>query len=319
MSLRIVAPRGGKSPFYTVRGTFAGRIIDASTKARDKEGAERFKTRLEVELARKQADQYGPITFKSAAELYLDYRNPRKQDRTFIAKLVAVLGDEQLKEIKQHMLIRAANLIYRDAQPSTKNRNALVPAGAILHYAAENNLCPYMRVRKFKEKTPEPRSVTKDLARVLIANSEGSMRMAMVWLFCQGWRISDVLRVQWQHIDREAGTVKYRIGKTDKWRVKPLHADVLMLLSNTPKDFGRLFPWKDKSAFYRALKPLCAKLKIKFTPHMARHSFATWRVNDGASPQEIMDAGGWESINSVMRYAKLDPTRIRSTVDRVKL
>lgn len=319
MSLRIVPPRAGKSPFWTVRGTFAGRSIDASTKTRDKEIAEQFKARLEIELAQQEAQKYAPVTFKSAAQFYIDYRDPKPQDRKYIAKIVAVLGDDECAEIKQHMLIRTANRLYPDAQPSTKNRNVLMPAAAILHYAAENNLCPYMRVRKFKEKAPEPRSVTKDIARVLIANSEGKMRLALTWLFCQGWRISDMLRVQIPQIDRKAGTVRYRIGKTDRWRVKPLHSDVRLLLEDETNELGPLFPWKDKSAFYRALRPLCAKLKIKFTPHMARHSFATWRVNDGASPQEIMEAGGWESINSVMRYAKLDPTRIRSTVDRVKL
>lgn len=319
MSLRIVPPRAGRSPFYTIRGTFADRAIDASTKARDAEGAKRFKARLEIELARQEAEQYAPTTFKRAADLYIDYRNPVKQDRAYIKKLVAILGDRELSEIKQHMLVHAANSLYPEGQASTKNRNALMPAAAILHYAAENGLCGYMQVRKFKEADPEPRSVTKDIARVLIANSEGDMRKALVWLFCQGWRISDMLRVQRTHIDRKAGTVKYKISKTNKWRVKPLHADVLLTLADDDKDVGPLFPWKNKDAFYRELEPLCEKLKIHFTPHMARHSFATWRVNDGASLQEIMEAGGWESIKSVMRYAKLDAARIRSAVDRVKL
>jgi integrase len=259
------------------------------------------------------------VTFKRAADLYLEYRDPRKQDRSFITKLVAVLGDKMLSEITKHTLIQAANALYSGAQASTKNRNALVPAAAILHYAAENNLCPHIKVKKFKERAPEPRSVTKDIGRVLIANSEGDMRRALVWLFCQGWRISDVLRVQRQHIDRKAGTVRYRISKTDKWRDKPLHSDVLASLPDDGKDIGPLFPWRDRGAFYKDLRPLCDRLKIRFTPHMARHSFATWRVNDGASLQEIMEAGGWKSIKSVMRYADLDASRVRSAVDRVKL
>ncbi|HEY4722212.1 MAG TPA: tyrosine-type recombinase/integrase [Anaerolineae bacterium] len=270
-------------------------------------------------MARQNAERFGPVTFKSAAQLYIDYRDPRKQDRTFIAKLVAVIGDKLLTEITSHVLIAAANTIYAKREASTKNRNALVPAAAIIHYAAENNLCRHLRVRKFKEKSPEPRSVSKDIGRVLIANSEGDMRRALVWLFCQGWRISDMLRVQRQHIDRSAGTVRYRISKTDKWREKPLHSDVLAILPDDGKQIGPLFPWSDRFAFYRDLTPLCAKLKIRFTPHMARHSFATWRVNDGASLQEIMEAGGWKSIKSVMRYADLDAARVRSAVDRVKL
>jgi integrase len=320
MSLRIVPPRSGRSPFYTVRGTFAGRTVDASTKTRDAKSAERFKARLEVTIAKQEAENRSPITFRGAAALYLDFRRPKKADRQYIERLMVIIGDTELADIRQHTLISAANSLFPDAKPGTKNRNVLVPASAVLHYAAESKLCPYIRVRKFKEPSPEPRALSKDQARVLMASAEGNMRLILSWLFCQGWRISDTLRLQWQHIDMKAGTVRYHITKTDRWHVMPLHEDIQQLLGlEATKDFGPVFNWENKSNFYRALRPLCRRLKIHFTPHMARHSFATWLVNDGVSPQEIMEAGGWQDHKSVLRYAKLDPTRIRAVINRVKL
>lgn len=258
------------------------------------------------------------MTFRGAAELYINYRGPKKADRQYIKQLVAIIGDTDLANIRQHMLIEAANALHPAAQPGTKNRNVLTPAAAILHYAAESNLCPYIRVRKFKEPAPEPRALSKDQARVLMATAEGNMKLLLTWLFCQGWRVSDTLRLQWQHIDLKAGTVKYHITKTDRWHLMPLHTDVQLMLAEAPQDFGRVFQWENKSNLYRALRPLCKRLKIQFTPHMARHSFATWLVNDGASPQEVMEAGGWQDHKSVLRYAKLDPTRIRATINRIR-
>lgn len=258
------------------------------------------------------------MTFGGAAELYLNYREPKKADRGYIERIVAVIGDMQLSDIRRHTLIDAANSLYPDAQPGTKNRNVLVPASAILHYAAESNLCPYIRVRKFKEAAPEPRSISKESAKILIANTEGNMKLLLTWLFYQGWRISDTLRLQWQHIDLKSGTVRYHISKTDKWHLMPLHNEVQDLLAASAKDFGRVFNWENKSNLYRALGPICKKLGIYFTPHMARHSFATWLVNDGASPQEVMEAGGWQDHKSVLRYAKLDPTRIRAVINRIR-
>lgn len=319
MPLKLVPPRKGRTDFWYIRGTVAGRSINASTKARDEAGALRFKEEFESRLKQAEADKHAPLTFGQAAKLYIAYRDPSRQDRRYIENLVAVLGNTMMVDLKQHMLINAANSLYPQGEASTKNRSALVPAGAIIHYAAENNLCGYMRVRKFKEKSPEPRPVAKDIARALIASSDGDLRTAIVFLFCQGWRVSDMLRMVWQNVDLNEGTVRYRIGKTDKWRIKPLHADVLLLLSVAPKTIGPVFPWKDRSALYRDLKPLCKKLGVHFTPHMARHSFATWRLNDGASPQEVMDGGGWESINSVLRYGKLNQKSIRAAVDRIKL
>lgn len=318
MPLKIVPPRAGKSPYYYVRGTFAGRVIDASTKTRNAKSAERFKDRLEVEIAKQEAENRSPITFRGAAVLYLNFRQPKKADRQYIERLMLIIGDTELADIRQHVLVEAANSLYPNAKPGTKNRNVLVPASAVLHYAAESKLCPYIRVRKFKEPTPEPRALSKDQARVLMATAEGNMKLILTWLFCQGWRISDTLRLQWQHIDLKAGTVRYHITKTDQWHVMPLHEDIRGLLNEAPRGIGRVFNWENKSNFYRALRPLCRRLKIQFTPHMARHSFATWLVNDGASPQEVMEAGGWQDHKSVLRYAKLDPTRIRSVINRIK-
>lgn len=315
MSLKVVSPRPGKTPFYYVRGTFAGRLINASTKERNKKGAEVFKAKLETELAKRRSDKYLPATFRTAVDLYIDYRQPKPRDKRWIDKIVTLLGDHELADIRQHTIIDTANKLFPIHPPATKNRQVIVVIASILHYAAENNLCPYIRVRKFKERAPEPRALSKDHARALIAGAEGKMRLILVWLFFQGWRISDTLRLQWNAVDLVAGNVRYHISKTDEWRIMPLHAAVIQSLVDAIPSSGRVFPWQNKSNFYRALRPLCRRLNVKFTPHMARHSFATWLVNEGVSTQEIMEAGGWRDHKSVLRYAKLDPARVRRVIN----
>lgn len=317
MPLKLVPPRPGKSPYFYVRGTVRGRSIDASTKETNKKAAERFKERLEVTLAKQDAEGRTAATFRVAAELYSGFRKPSKRDQAWIERLVSVLGETELHDIRQHMLIKAANELYPRAQPETKNRQALGIAAAILHYAAENNLCPYIKVRKLKERTPEPRSLSREQAEILMKTAEGEMQLLLVWLFHQGWRISDVLRVLWDEIDLKAATVRYHISKTDDYRLMPIHPRVLDLLKKRPPAVGRVFHWSDKSNLYRDLKPFCDGLGIYFTPHMARHSFATWLANEGVSPLELMEAGGWKDHKSVIRYAKLDPTRVRSIIGKI--
>jgi integrase len=53
-----------------------------------------------------------------------------------------------------------------------------------------------------------------------------------------------------------------------------------------------------------------------FTPHMARHSFATWLAGENASTQEIMEAGAWRGHKSVLRYTRIDQRRIRATINK---
>jgi integrase len=319
MPITLVAPRPGKTPFWYIRGTLYGRTIDASTKARDKKAAQKFKERFELDLAKADAAKNSPATFRIAAEQYANYRKPRKWDKTCIDRLVGEIGDLHLSDIRQHMLVDAANELYPMASSGTKNRQAMVPAAAVLHYAAENNLCPYIKVRKFKEKAPEPRALSKENARILLGCSIGPMHVILTWLFYQGWRISDVLRLQWSDIDMKTATVKYHISKTDEWRTMPLHPKTVEALTEfiAGERIGRVFPWSDKSNFYRALRPFCRTCRVEFTPHMARHSFATWLANEGVSPLEIMEAGGWKDHKSVLRYAKLDPTRIRVVIGKL--
>ena len=228
MPLRCVPPRAGKSPFWYIRGTLYGRTVEASTKARDKKSAQRFKERFEIELAKADAEKRSPATFRLAAEQYKAYRKPGKQDDGWINKLVSVIGEYNLSDIRQHILIDAANELYPRTAPATRNRQALVIAASILHYAAENNLCPYIRVKKLKEKSPEPRALSKDQAMILIENANGPLRAILIWLFYQGWRISDILRVKWSDIDTKTATVKYRISKTDDWRKMPLHSQTVL-------------------------------------------------------------------------------------------
>jgi integrase len=208
----------------------------------------------------------------------------------------------------------------RDRLPVTKNCHVFAPAGAIIHYAAKNELCPDVRIGKLKEKKPEPRALRREDAARLIAAADGKLRLLLAFLFAQGWRISDTLRLQWADIDLRQALVQYHITKTDDRLTMPLHLLVLDLLRREPPGLvGRVFPWRGRSSLYPALQSLCRSCGIVFTPHMARHSFATWLAADGASAKEIMEAGAWKDFRSVMRYTNVDAQRVRVTINRIKL
>ena len=152
-----------------------------------------------------------------------------------------------------------------------------------------------------------------------MAAANGKLKLLLVFLFAQGWRISDVLRLQWADIDWNAATVRYHVSKTDEWLTMPLHMLVLNMLRNEALHVGRVFPWRGRNSVYRVLKPLCRKCGVTFTCHQARHSFATFLDSEGASIREIMEAGAWKDHRSVMRYIKVDQPRVRATINKMKL
>lgn len=316
MSLRIVKRVG--SDFWYVRGTYRGRPVFASTKETDKAAGERFKDELEVRIARDDSVKCASATFGQATELYLEYRDAPKKDRDALKRIVGMIGTAQLGEIRQHIIFETAIALYPNGTAATRNRQAIGLIASVLHYAAENDLCPYIRVRKFKEKAPEPRSIAKEEAEKLIAGAaHPRLKLLLIFLFCQGWRISDAVALRWEDIDFDAQTARYHIRKIDEWRMMPLHARVLAMLAPVAEPTGRIFPWKDRHSVYGVVRALCKNTGVQFTPHMARHSFATWLVNDGVTLPEIMEAGGWRDHKSVLRYARVDQARARRTINRI--
>jgi len=236
-----------------------------------------------------------------------------------IGRVCAVIGDRLLDEIRQHDLVGAANLLYPNGQARTKNSHVLSTAAAVLHYAAENDLCSHLKVKKLKERKPVPRAVRHDDAEKLLDAAIGDLKFLLLFLFLQGWRISDALRLTWRDLNLDDGTVAYRITKTDDWLTVPLSDDMIEIFRAQPEGVGRIFAFGNPKAVYRALQPLCAATGVVFTPHQARHSFGTWLAAKGASMREIMEAGAWRDFRSVLRYSQVDIPRVRATMNRIKI
>ncbi|MGO9236656.1 MAG: tyrosine-type recombinase/integrase [Methylocella sp.] len=309
-----------RGAFWYVRGTIRGRTVYASTKERDKASARRFREALETRLARLDGDERPAASFAQAAEIYVRTRTDMSLHwRLDIERLCAAIGELPLGEIRQHVLVDAANQLLPHGQAATKNSHVIAPAAAILHYAAENELCPHIKVRRLKEKKSTRRPVRKDDAVKLLDAATGDLRLLLIFLFHQGWRIGDTLRLTWRDIDLDAKIVTYRISKTDDCLDVPLADVVADAFESRPNRVGRVFPWRDLKSVYRALQPLCEAAGVAFTPHRARHSFATWQAAEGASLKEIMEAGVWRDYRSVLRYAQVDIPRVRATMNRIKV
>ena len=88
----------------------------------------------------------------------------------------------------------------------------------------------------------------KEDAGRLIAAADGKLKLLLVFLFSQGWRIGDALRLQWADINLNEATVWYRISKTDEAMPMPLNLSLLDMLRDEPQPrVGRVFPWRGKS------------------------------------------------------------------------
>jgi integrase len=338
MPLELIAPGKRKgNACYIVRGSINGRRIEVSTKTADETAARIFKNNLENKLLEDRIPAaHEEVSFRRTAELYFEFKKLKPADEKRIQRLVDHIdpkGMRLVSSVVQADLVSAANTLYPAAKPETKNRWALKPGAAILHYAADNKWCAWERVKKFREGPVLTRAASDATAEAILealrakeaATPESNQRvktlerkrqLLILWLFRHWNRISDILRVDWDDLDLQSGLYRMYIGKKRVIREKPIDGEVLAMLANEPVKIGRLFPWQNKENVYRWLRPLTKQLGVKFTPHMARHYGGKLLNRNGEGLKTIMGALDHSDAKSSLRYQDADQDIIREAMER---
>lgn len=307
MPLKLIPPGKRKgNRHYIIRGRVYGKLYEYSTDTTDKALAERRLLELNADFI-----ESGPapepekaVTFAAAAQAYTAFRSPSWDEIRRINRLTAELGARSVRDITQADLVAAAVNLYPEHVASSRNRLVITPCSAILHYAADNGWCPYLRIKRFKETEPETKALRQPAAERLIEAADGEPRAFLIFLFRQGLRVTDACRLEWERLDLRKGLMQVKVRKTDRWKWKALHPDARAALAALQGDHraGRVFTYPNRWAVYRALKPAIAKSGVKFTPHMARHSAGTWLGAQGVSLKTIMDILDHADPKSSMRY-----------------
>jgi site-specific recombinase XerD len=342
MPLYLVAPGerikivGGKpypNRFYLVRGEVGGRNYEVSSKTADETAARIFKNDLETRLLSGRVPGPGEaITFPQATEFYIASIDATEGDARRIRRVAAAIGDKLVAEVQHADLVAAAELVMPGRKPETKNRWVVKPGAAVLHYAAENKWRDWLRIRKLKEGPIVTRASDSATAQALLAalaterdaaKTEKKRRVAgrklllILWIFKHGNRISDPLRLTWEaSIDLPGKRYTMLVGKGNRYREKPLDDEVFELLANEPDQRGRLFPWKTRSGVYKWLRPLVRRLKLTFTPHMARHYLGKHLNATGAGGKTVMAALDQADPQSAVRYQDADAEIVRTAIKR---
>lgn len=143
-----------------------------------------------------------------------------------------------------------------------------------------------------------------------------------------GLRVSEIVRLQVEHIDFEGGMLEVHAGKGDKDRTIPLHQRIAwdMRVYLAGRQTGWVFPSTRGPSGHlmsRAVQLMIAAAAARaqiprhVTPHKLRHSFATLALAKGADLMEIKDLLGHASVATTQIYLSVMPERLRGAVDRL--
>jgi hypothetical protein len=134
MPLKVIPPREGKSPNYTIRGSYLGVSVDRSAGTSKEAIAKQQLKKLETAIERGEypgKPKQRSATFLSAAVAYMKAGRSRR----YVRRLVDYFGEMELSLIDQDAIDTAAVAIYPNVTPATRNVAVYTPVGAILHLA----------------------------------------------------------------------------------------------------------------------------------------------------------------------------------------
>lgn len=293
-----------KSPYWIARGSIAGHRIERSTGCRDKADAKAALAVLITEAARRTLDPGKGLTFAQAAAVYLEHKPAAR----FLGPLLQHFGDVPVTEINNAAMRRAANRLYPEARPATLRRQLWTPVKAILNLAADEELCAAPRLKAPKGGAVRTVFVMPDQANALVSALPPHLAALGVFLFGQGARLGETLALDWRDVSLDGRFAMLRDTKNGHERRVTLIARTIAALSCLPHRAGRVFvdaggkPFRDSSLsggqirypFARAARTAGLDPAL-VTPHVARHSWATWFHAQTVDVVRMAGEGGWKS------------------------
>jgi integrase len=342
MPLKIIRRPG--SSVWQITGTIAGQRVRESTGISDRALAEERRSQREQELYHSAI--YGRrvvVTWEDAVISYSKFTTPSPGTVKFLVRLTNHFGGMKLKDIDQEAVDRAISALCKaNAKPATKSRTVVIPVTAVLNHAFRRKWCdkPTFEAIPGAWKNKRTRWLTPGEVIDFLQAADPHLRPLILFLVCTGARLGEALSLHWPEVNLAEGTalllgVKAKHGEVRDRLLRLTPTTIAMLTSLTyAKPYGQpgevehrrrggLFR-KSSGAEYvvkkdnnnaqvlyawdRAIKR--AGLSEDITPHILRHTWATWHYAIYRDAMKLKEEGDWSSLLLVERYTKIAPEGI---------
>ncbi len=303
--------------YLIIRGRHGGRDIFKSARTCDRRTAEAKAAKWERELD--QREIFGDEAVATFAESALGYMRAGGE-RRFVKLILPFFKGVRLRDVDQRMVDKLAVKAYPTAAPSTLRRQWYTPIGAVLNFGAGQRLCSPIRLRRPKDSPGRLRWLWPRQANELICCAPEHLRPVMTFGFGTGARAGEIASLKWKDVDLEGGQAWLWHTKSGKPRRIELIPRVVAALSALPRgEFVFLTP---KNKPYVTRKNGGGQFKAGFdraselagldrvTPHVMRHTWATWVYAQTGDILKLKQLGGWSKFDMVEIYTHLAPARL---------
>lgn len=304
MPLKLVPPRAGKTPNYSIRGTYLGQSVNRTAGTPDRKTAQKELNAIKADIEAGRYSGRKSLTFAGAALSYL--RNGKEAE--FIGKLTDHFGLTPVERIDQAAIDEAAEVLYPRASAATRNRQVYTPMSAILkHNGIE------FAIRRPKGAQGEQRTewMTPEQAeRLLDAAQEvdGEFRTFLALLLYTGLRLSEALAIKCAHVDLAQEMIF--VPKTKNGEARAVHINPTLMdeLASHPRGLERgrepLHRFNKNGRLYTLMKKSKDAVGLPDVSfHTFRHTWATWmRRYAKLDTKGLVATGAWKDEKSASRY-----------------
>ena len=191
-----------RNKLYSYRGTVAGRRLRGPTGTADKRIAERIAAEIEAKAWQSHLD--GPGATLTFAQATIAYRQAVRADR-FLDRVEDYWMDTLVPKITGEAIRQMARKLYPGAANATLNRQGIVPAQAIINYAADLEWCARIRVKRFKvnakRKTPATRGWVEAFAEQAVQDNLHHLAALCLFMFGTGARRGEACALTWGDVE----------------------------------------------------------------------------------------------------------------------
>ena len=311
MPLKLVPPRAGKTPFWSIRGAYLGHHVNRSTGSREKTLAAKLLAKLKHDIESGVLSGTKAVGFAAAAAAYMKAGG----DRKYLAPLIQHFLHMPIADIDQVMIDNAATEIYPEASAATLNRQVYTPISAVLKRAGIERQIKRpkgWRGRKLTHwLTPEQAfRIFEATARIDAPEATRvKFRIYLRMLCYTAMRLSEPLKLAKADVNLEAATASLRDMKNGRHRLVYLPPVVVEDLRQLPGGLdrpGRLFSFHASGRLRDLLKMTLAEANValprRVAFHVFCHTWATWMRQHGDT-FDLVRTDRWSDPESADRYA----------------
>lgn len=198
---------------------------------------------------------------------------------------------------------------------------------AALRYAEGSRWIEPLPLFKMPVNHPPPRDLwlTHEQVRTLIENAKSPhVELFIKMAAFMGARSGAILDLTWDQVDMEQRIINFGRGWGNKRRaIVPMndavHASLVTARELAQSDHVIEFNGKPLKSVKKAFERLCKTCNIKASPHVLRHTAATWLVMDGVPLREVARLLGNSEAMVERVYGKHAPDYLRRAVNALNL